>query len=78
MLFTKYLPENRIREADKKEYKEFLFRYGYWRALCLFSLHVKNIICRYIKYSKEEKKNSYIHIFFGAVDYPILTINTRR
>ena len=22
MLFTKYLPENRIREADKKEYKD--------------------------------------------------------
>ena len=75
MFLKKYLPKNKISREDKREYKSFLFSRGYLRGAKLFCFHVIYIIINYMKFSKEQKAKSYIHVYYNAADYPILTID---
>ena len=77
MFLKEYLPKNEIKYRDKREYKKHLSSKGFWSAADTFLCNIKNIIFQYIKMSKNEKKRSYIHIYYNAADYPILTISSR-
>ena len=72
MNLKNFLQEVRISGRQRRDYKEFISsRHGGY--LTLIS-HIISIIKEYICFSLEQKKNSYIYIYYNAADFPILTI----
>ena len=70
-----YLPQIKISQEDKREYKSYLFSKGPFNAAKIFCYHIIQLLINYIKLSKEQKSKSYICIYYNAADFPILTVH---
>lgn len=68
------MPKIKISQADKQEYKTYLFSRGIFSAAKTFFIHIFYMVKEYIKLSKKEKERVFIGIYYNAIDIPILTI----
>lgn len=64
----------KIKQEDKREYKEYLSSRGFFGAVRIFFVHIFYMVKNYIKLPKNEKERAFICVYYNAVDIPILTI----